>query len=252
MSESFAGKVALVTGGGGGIGRATAEAFAREGARVVVADRDESSGAETVRRIQEAGGEARFVPVDVTAPAAVDALIAATVAAYGRLDFAHNNAGILGPDVRTADYPEDTWRQVLDINLTGVWLCMRAEIRQMLTQGGGVIVNTASNAGLAGFAGHAAYSASKHGVIGLTKSAAREYARKGIRVNAVCPGFTQTPMLDRSAVDNPERVARLTAAVPMNRLGTPEEVAGAVVWLCSTSAGYVTGTSIVLDGGLMT
>jgi NAD(P)-dependent dehydrogenase (short-subunit alcohol dehydrogenase family) len=154
--------------------------------------------------------------------------------------------------MRLGEYPDDDFDQVIAVNLKGVWLCMKAEIAQMLAQGGGVIVNTASNAGLAGFAGHSAYSASKHGVIGLTKSAAREYAKKGIRVNAVCPGFIHTPMLDRSAAENPQRAARLAAFTPMARLGTPEEVASAVVWLCSDGPGYVTGAAIVIDGGLLT
>ncbi|HMA34011.1 MAG TPA: SDR family oxidoreductase, partial [Chloroflexia bacterium] len=250
-SSALTGKVALVTGAAAGIGRASALAFANAGARVVVSDVDAAGGAETVRQIQAAGGVALFVAADVAQPAAVAALIAQAVATYGRLDYAHNNAGIEGGHSPTAEYPEDIWDRVIAINLKGVWLCMKYEIAQMLTQGGGAIVNTASVAGVSGFPRHAAYAASKHGVVGLTKTAAREYASAGIRINAVCPGFIKTAMLDREVAGNTTREGRLRAAVPLGRLGTADEVAAAVVWLCTGGATFVTGQTLVLDGGML-
>ena len=252
MAGLLAGKVALVTGGGSGIGRASTLGFAREGAHVVVADVDSEGGAETVRQVTAAGGTARFVRADVSQAAEVDRLVSGIVEAEGRLDCAHNNAGIVGARVPTADYPEEVWDQLMSINLKGVWLCMKAEIRQMLAQGGGVIVNTASVAGLDGFPGHVAYSASKHGVLGLTKTAAREYARAGIRINAVCPGFIQTPMLDRSVEGNAKLAAQIAHAAPLGRVGTPEEVAAAVIWLCTPATTYITGHGLVIDGGILT
>lgn len=252
MAGCLEGKVALVTGGGSGIGRASALALAREGARVVVADVAVTGGQETVALITQAGGNATFVPTDVAQASAVEALIATTVATYGRLDCAHNNAGIEGVFATTAEYPEDTWDRVMAINLKGVWLCMKYELPQMLRQGQGAIVNTASIAGLVGASHMPAYVASKHGVAGLTKTAALEYAKAGIRVNAVCPGIIRTPMVERFFVQrSPHAETRLSAVEPVGRLGTPEEVAEAVVWLCSEAASFVTGHTMTVDGGLV-
>jgi NAD(P)-dependent dehydrogenase (short-subunit alcohol dehydrogenase family) len=249
MAGRVEGKVALVTGGASGIGRATALTFAREGAKLVVADMNADGGQQTVHMITEQGGEAVFVRTDVSKAVEVQALISQAVATYGRLDCAHNNAGISGGGrALTAEYSEDTWHQVIAVNLTGVWLCMRYEIPQMLSQGSGAIVNTASVAGLIGARGLAAYVASKHGVVGLTKTAALEYAQQGIRVNCVCPGVIQTPMTERG-LSNPERRARIIASEPMGRVGTPEEIAEAVVWLCSNAASFVTGHTMTVDGG---
>jgi NAD(P)-dependent dehydrogenase (short-subunit alcohol dehydrogenase family) len=245
------GKAALVTGAGSGIGRATALACAREGARIVVADMAVEGGEETVSMIKSAGGEATFVLVNVTQAAEVEAMVAAAVSAYGRIDCAHNNAGIEGVFATTADYPEADWDRVMAVNLKGVWLCMKYEIPQMLQQGGGAIVNTASLAGLVGAKRMPAYVASKHGVAGLTKTAALEYAKSGIRVNAVCPGIIHTSMVDRMFLSRrPDLEDRLAAVEPMGRLGKPEEVAEAVVWLCSDAASFVTGHTMTVDGGI--
>ena len=251
MPGRLDGKVALVTGGASGIGRATALAFAREGAKLIIADIQVDGGHQTVHMITENGGAAIFVRTDVSQAVEVQALISQAVATYGRLDCAHNNAGISGGGrALTAEYAEDTWQQVIAINLTGVWLCMKYEIPQMLSQGSGAIVNTASAAGLIGGRGLVAYVASKHGVVGLTKTAALEYAQQGIRVNCVCPGAIQTPMTDRAWSD-PGRRARVIASEPIGRVGTPEEVAEAVVWLCSDAASFVTGHAMSIDGGLV-
>jgi NAD(P)-dependent dehydrogenase (short-subunit alcohol dehydrogenase family) len=248
MSGQLKGKVALVTGGGSGIGRATALTFAREGAKVVVADIEVDGGQATARMIEAAEGEAVFVEVDVSQAAAVKAMVSQAIETYGRLDCAFNNAGILGSmGAATADYPEEAWHQVIGINLTGVWLCMKYEIQQMLKQKGGAIVNTASVMGLVG-SGNPAYGASKHGVVGLTKSAALSYSQEGIRVNAVCPGFIDTPLLE-PLLGNPQVVADIIARHPIGRLGQPEEVAETVVWLCSDAASFVTGHAMVVDGG---
>jgi len=204
--------------------------------------------------ITENGGEAIFVRTDVSQAVEVQALISQAVATYGRLDCAHNNAGITGLGIAgtqpalTADYPDERWHQVLAINLTGVWLCMKYELQHMLTQGGGAIVNTASAAGLVGLPYASAYVASKHGVVGLTKTAALEYAQQGIRINCVCPGYIQTPMTARG-MNDPERMARIIASEPIGRVGQPEEVAEAVVWLCSDAASFVTGHTMTVDGG---
>jgi NAD(P)-dependent dehydrogenase (short-subunit alcohol dehydrogenase family) len=248
MAGQFEGKVALVTGAGSGIGRATALAFAREGARVVVADVSAVGGEETTRQIKDAGGEALFVPADVARASDVEALVNTVVASYGRLDYAHNNAGIATSGVPLHELEEEVWDQVLAVNLKGVWLCMKYEIRRMLRQGGGVIVNTASVAGLRGFPGNTAYGASKHGVVGLTRIAALNYAHEGIRVNAVCPGFIRTHMTLGDTIDL-ENEARMAGAHPMGRMGIPEEVAAAVVWLCSDAAAFVTGLAMPIDGG---
>lgn len=250
MTRLVEGKVALVTGGGSGIGRATALTFAREGAKVVVADVVVAGGEETARLIKAAGGEAIFVKADMAKAAEVEALVQKAVATYGRLDCAHNNAGVEGATGKTADYNEADWDRVISINLTGVWLCMKYEILQMLKQGGGAIVNTASDAGLLGVPQMPAYVASKHGVVGLTKTAALEYAKSGIRVNAVCPGVIKTPMVERITGQRPGRAERMIAAEPIGRMGKPEEIAEAVVWLCSEAASFVTGLPMPVDGGI--
>ncbi len=244
------GKVALVTGGASGLGRASAMALAREGAKVAVADVDETGGAETVARIfEEARGEGIFVATDVTSPGSVDALVAETVQTWGRLDCALNNAGTTGPGAPVADYSLDDWNRTLALNLTSVFLCLKAEIRQMVARGGGSIVNMASGAGLVGFAGLPAYVASKHGVVGLTKAAALEYAKAGVRVNAICPGSTRTPMLEGFMGGDPRIEKMMTAASPIGRLGRPDEIAEAVVWLCSDAASFVVGHALAVDGG---
>jgi len=249
MAGQFDGKVALVTGAGSGIGQASAMAFAREGAKVVVADIVVEGGEGTVRMIKKAGGEAIFVKVDVSQAAAVEAMVNKTVENYGRLDYAHNNAGIEGAMSSIVDCTEETWDNTININLKGVWLCMKYEIPQMLKQGGGAIVNTASIAGLVGSAGLPAYVASKHGVNGLTKAAALEYSKEGIRVNSVCPGAIRTPMIERILEETPEMGDMLNSLHPIGRLGEPEEIAKTVVWLCSDAASFVTGLPMAVDGG---
>lgn len=241
----------LITGGGSGIGQTTALAFAQSGARVVVSDRDAATGAETVRRIESEGGAALFVPCDVTQSDQVKTMVARAVEKFGRLDVAVNNAGIDGVRARTADYPESVWRDVIEVNLTGVFLCMQHELAQMVRQGSGSIVNLASVAGVTGFPGHAAYTASKHGVVGLTRTAALDYAKYGIRVNAVCPAYTTTPMVERMVSQMPGLEEKLKSRVPLGRLGRPEEIAQSIQYLCSSAGGFITGHSLVLDGGIM-
>jgi NAD(P)-dependent dehydrogenase (short-subunit alcohol dehydrogenase family) len=249
MSRTFEDKVALVTGGSSGIGQATALAFGRAGARVVVADVAEDGGEETVELIKKAGSAAIFVHTDVAKATDVAALIRAAVSTYGRLDYAFNNAGIDGEMAPTADCSEANWDHVLATNLKGVWLCMKHEIQHMLQHGGGAIVNTASVAGVVASPGLAAYTASKHAIVGLTKTAALEYAKAGIRINAVCPGAIRTPTLERFVGQAPQLVAQIVAMEPIGRLGTPEEVAEAVIWLCSDGASFVIGTAMMVDGG---
>jgi NAD(P)-dependent dehydrogenase (short-subunit alcohol dehydrogenase family) len=253
MAGQFEGKVALVTGAGSGIGRASALAFAREGARVVVADVQRDGGEETLRLVQAlsvGGNGAIFARVDISQSEQVEALIVTAVATWGRLDFAHNNAGVEGSGSPTHLYPEDDWRRIIDVNLIGTWLCMKHEIHQMLQNGGGAIVNTSSVAGLvASPASGSAYTASKHGILGLTKSAALEYAQSGIRINAVCPGVIQTPMVERHIARHPEMEQSLLTAQPGGRMGSAAEVAAAVIWLCSEAASFVTGHPMVVDGG---
>ena len=247
----FEGKVALVTGGGSGIGRETALAFAREGAKVAVADIAAEGGERTVQLIEEAGGESLFVETDVSRSGDVEALVVRTVDSFGALDCAFNNAGIGGPRVPIHEVSERDWDSVISVNLTGVWLCMKHEIRHMLDQGGGALVNASSIAGLKSLKGTSAYCATKHAVVGLTKTAALDYAQQGIRVNAVCPGWIRTPLLEIDGSLDPEREAQFVAREPIGRLGLPDEVAEAVVWLCSDAASFVTGHAMAVDGGVM-
>ena len=251
MAGLLAGKVALVTGGSSGIGRAAVLALARQGAKVAVASRRTAESEETVRLAAQAGGQARFIRTDVTRREEVESLIEETVRALGRLDCAFNNAGITGEMARTADCTEENWHHTIAANLTSVWLSMKYEIRQMLKQGGGVIVNNASVAGLVGMRGGPAYAASKGGVVQLTRTAALEYAKSAIRINAVCPGYIETPLLESYSSTNPDLEPYIRRIQPMGRLGTAEEVAGAVVWLCSDAASFVTGHPLVIDGGMM-
>ena len=245
----FENRVALVTGAASGIGRATAILLAAEGAKVVVSDIDVTGGEETAHLLTEAGHEAIFVPCDVTRSIQVESMVRRTISTFGRLDYGVNNAGV-GGDMTPTDLREEaTWDMVVGINLKGVWLSMKYELAPMLDQSYGSIVNVASAAGLVGFRYGSAYSASKHGVVGLTRSAALEYARKNIRVNAVCPGFTGTPMVSEMTTTNPKMVEATINAIPMRRLGTPEEIAQAIVWLCSDDSSFVTGHAMAVDGG---
>ena len=253
QNGSYAGKVAFVTGAGGGIGRATALAFAREGASVVVADVLEQGNQETARMIETAGGRALTVTCDVRRAEDVKAALDRTIDTFGRLDAAFNNAGIEQKPTAAADVTEEEWDRIISIDLRGVFLCMKYEIPLMLKQGGGAIVNTASGAGVKGFPDQAAYVAAKHGVVGLSKAAALDYAGSNIRVNAVCPGIVDTPMMDRFGGGTPEgkerALANASAQQPIGRAGKPEEIAAAVLWLCSDAASFVVGTVLVADGG---
>jgi NAD(P)-dependent dehydrogenase (short-subunit alcohol dehydrogenase family) len=243
------GKVVLVTGGGSGIGHATALKLAQQGARVMIADYVQQGGERTLKMIKDAGGTASFVQADVSIAAQVEAMVTKTVETYGRLDGAFNNAGVEGRFASTADCAEENFDRIIAINLKGVWLCMKFEISQMLKQGGGSIVNTASIAGLVGIERLPAYIASKHGVVGLTRTAALEYAAKNIRVNCVCPGAIRTPMtervLDKEGISEEDWIA----PEPIGRMGKPEEIAEAVVWLLSDAASFVTGHPMAIDGG---
>ena len=252
MIKDFEGKVVVVTGGGYGIGRAACLAFARDGAKVAVADVDVTSSEETVSLIKEAGGEAVFVKADVSQEAEVEALINKTVEIYGRLDCAFNNVGIHKTFVSTIDFTQEDWNQMMDINLKGMWLCMKYEIPQMLKQGKGAIVNASSAAGLIAAPSNPAYPASKHGVVGLTKMAAIEFARKGIRVNCICPGpTTSTRMHEELAEFAMDIIEKMHDKVPMGRIAEPREIAEAAVWLCSDKASFVTGAALPVDGGLV-
>jgi NAD(P)-dependent dehydrogenase (short-subunit alcohol dehydrogenase family) len=249
MAGLLENKVVLVTGGGSGIGRATSLLLAKQGAKVMIADYVPESAERTVKLIKDAGGHANCIAADVSIPKQVEAMVAKTVEVFGRLDGAFNNAGIEGKMVNTVEYPEEIFDRIMSINLKGVWLCMRAEIPQMLKTGGGAIVNTASGAGLVGVPMLSAYNASKHGVVGLTKTAALEYAQKNIRVNCVCPGLINTPMVARMIDSGGMNEQDFVAAEPVRRMGRPEEIGEGVVWLLSDAASFVTGHSMSIDGG---
>lgn len=247
MENQFKEKVAIVTGGSFGIGRATAIAFAKKGAKIAVVDWLEDS--ETLNVIKSLGGEAIFIKCDISKPEDVKAMVEKVIATFGRLDYAFNNAGIEGNNGSVYECTEENWDKTIGINLKGIWLSMKYEIPEMLKQGKGVIINCASIAGLVGFPGLPAYVASKHGVIGLTKTSALECAKLGIRVNAVCPGAIKTPMIDRITGNKKEVEEQFAAMEPIGRLGQPEEVANAVLWLCSDDASFITGHAMAVDGG---
>jgi NAD(P)-dependent dehydrogenase (short-subunit alcohol dehydrogenase family) len=245
----FAGKVAFVTGAASGIGRATAVAFASAGATVVVADVSEEGNQETAQVIEDQGGRVLAVRCDVTNGQDIKAALDRSLDAFGRLDIAFNNAGVEQPVGPAAEVSEQEWDRIVDINLRGVFLCMKHEIPLLLQQGGGAIVNTSSGAGVTAVKGQAAYTAAKHGVVGLTKAAALDYAQANIRINAVCPGIIDTAMMQRFTGDSAEGRQRVIGQEPVGRMGTPEEIAGAVLWLCSDAAAFVVGHALVMDGG---
>ena len=249
--HELTGKVAIVTGASTGIGRATAWALAAEGAAVVVADVDQERGEQVAREIEDKGGRAFFVGCDVTDDASVAAMVERTVEHFGGIDVAFNNAGIEGTPASTEACTPENWQRTIAVNLTGVWSCMRHELPKMLERGGGSIVNNSSVAGLVGFATIPAYVASKHGVIGLTKTAALEFATQGVRVNAVCPGVIDTEMVDRFTGGQREAAVAMVEMEPVGRMGQPEEIADAVVWLCSDRSSFVTGQAIAVDGGFV-
>ncbi|MBD2730460.1 SDR family oxidoreductase [Nostoc sp. FACHB-892] len=245
----YTGKVAFVTGAANGIGRATALAFAREGANVVVADVSEQGNQETAHMIEKLGGRVIAIKCNVTQALDVKAALSKTIETFGRLDFAFNNAGVEQKNTPTAEIEESEWDRIVDIDLRGVFLCMKYEIPLLLKQGGGAIVNTSSGAGVIGIKGGAAYTAAKHGLIGLTKSAALDYASQNIRINAVCPGYIDTSMMDRFTGGTPEGREQVISEEPIGRMGQPEEIANAVVWLCSDASSFVVGHALVVDGG---
>jgi NAD(P)-dependent dehydrogenase (short-subunit alcohol dehydrogenase family) len=244
-------KVGLVTGAGSGIGKVSALAFAREGAKVVVADTVAKDGEDTVNSIRRAGGEASFIRTDVSKASEVEAMVNKTIETYGHLDCAYNNAGVVISPRLTPETSEADWDHVINVNLKGVWLCMKYEIPQMIKSGKGAIVNASSMVGLIGLPKRSAYAASKHGVIGLTKVAALEYANAGIRVNAICPAVVRTPLVESIIESDPEAESQLMSMIPMERLGTLEEMAEVVVWLLSDASSFVTGHAMAVDGGVV-
>jgi NAD(P)-dependent dehydrogenase (short-subunit alcohol dehydrogenase family) len=249
MSGRLEGKIALVTGASSGLGKATALAFAREGAALVLAARREAETEATASEIRDAGGRAIAVPTDVSSPAQVNAMVDQAISTYGRLDVAFNNAGIFDPEDLVHNIEEDQWDAIIDTNLKGTWLCMKSELPHMLAQGGGAIINMSSSAGLAGWSDSPVYSASKHGVIGLTRSAALQYAPSGIRINAVCPAFTEIEAMAAVREENPDADAEMKATIPLGRIGRKEETAEAVVWLASDASSFCVGHTLALDGG---
>jgi NAD(P)-dependent dehydrogenase (short-subunit alcohol dehydrogenase family) len=249
MNTSFENKVAFVTGAAGGIGFATAQAFAEAGAAVAIAGDNGDHAKAAADTLIRAGRQALGLRCDVSDEAQVAAAIDKTVSAFGRLDVAYNNAGLHAPSIETADALAEDFDRVIAVNLRGVWACMKHELRQMRKQGSGVIVNCSSQSGLSGIAGLAAYTASKHGVIGLTKAAALEYARRGIRINVICPGTIDTPMVAKAKADHPAEMQAVIDDIPLGRMGTPEEIASAVLWLCSPGAGFMIGQIVAPDGG---
>lgn len=246
----FAGKVAFITGAGSGIGRATAVAFAAEGADVVITGIDPDGNAETERRVADHGGRALTLRCDVTRSDDIADALDRTIETFGRLDVAFNNAGVDQPSAPLADIDEADWDRLMDVDLRGVFLCMKHEIPHMVRNGGGAIVNASSGAGVIGIRGQSAYAAAKHAVIGLTKSAALDYAADGLRINAICPGIIETPMMDRFSGGTPGGRARVIALEPAGRMGSPEEVASAVLWLCSDLGSFAVGHAMVVDGGM--
>lgn len=248
--KQFEGKVAIVTGAASGIGQKSAQFFARDGAKVIVSDVDEQGGSETVNLIEDAGGEAMFVRTDVSDHRDCKKMVEKSVEKYGRLDYACNNAGIGGEQNPTAEYSIEGWQQLIGVNLSGVFYCMKYEIPEMLKAGGGAIVNVASILARVAFSGAPAYVSAKHGVVGLTQNTAIEYGEKGIRVNAVGPGFIKTPMIS-DLEEDPETYQQLVSMHPIGRLGEPEEVAELIIWLCSDKASFITGGYYPVDGGYL-
>ena len=249
MTNPFENKVALITGGSSGIGKAAALTFARQGASVAIADLADEAGWQVVEEVLQAGGKAHFIKTDVSQAAQVHTMVEEVISRFGRVDSCVNSAGIDGEQARTDQYSEKVFDKVMEINVKGVWICMQAQLPYLI-QTKGTIVNIASVAGLQGFPGHCAYAASKHAVIGLTKTAAIEYVRHGIRINAVCPGFTQTPMVEKALKEDESYAEKILKSVPMRRLATAQEIADMVVFLCSEQASFITGQAVAIDGGI--